>query len=197
MKTMKTPQTAETLGSSPEEWLAEYGDYLYQFAFLRTSNREASEDLVQETLLAALKAYRFFEGRSSVKTWLTGIMKNKILEYIRNRSRSPKTESLESEEAVINKSFDMLGFWNKYVSNWAGTPDGSFQQREFFEQFQRCLRQLSDKAREAFSLFVIDEVESAKICEALEISESNLRVLIYRARMGLRDCIEVNWLEKK
>lgn len=190
-------------GESPEQtneldpnvWLDEHGDHLYRFAITRVNRREVAEDLVQETLLTAVKRIGDFEGRSTIRTWLIGILKHKVLEYYRKVSREPDTEELSPETEVVKKNFDMLGLWNKTLSNWAGRPDERFESNEFFAQLKICLSKLSERARAAFTLHTIEDLSAEQVCENLSINQNHLWQLLYRARMGLRECIEKNWVE--
>ncbi|NIR14014.1 MAG: hypothetical protein GWN86_08695, partial [Desulfobacterales bacterium] len=83
MNEEQSEATFQTL--DPEAWVDQYGDYLYRYAISRIHEPAVAEDLVQETLLAALQGKEGFKGRSSEKTWLTGILKYKIVDYIRKK----------------------------------------------------------------------------------------------------------------
>ena len=174
-------------------WLEEHGDYLFAFALRRVGDRAAAEDLVQDTLLTGIKKLSSFEGRSSLRTWLTGIIKLKILERLRQTNREP---ILNENSDFIDGQFRKLELWNGIQRNWGSDPDKNVENGEFRQQFDDCLNKLKEKQRLAFTLHVVDEVSSGEICEALSVTESNLWTLLYRARMGLRDCLEKNWFNR-
>jgi RNA polymerase sigma-70 factor (ECF subfamily) len=98
----------------PSSWLTEHGDYLYRYAYVRLRDRTAAEELVQETLVAALEGLARFEGRSSIRTWLTGILKYKLLELLRSRSKIDSSVEVDT----VGGSFDMLGTWKKVLPDW-------------------------------------------------------------------------------
>ena len=178
---------------SPELWLEEYGDYLYRYAFMRINSREVAEDLVQETLLAAYRGRSNFEGRSTLKTWLVGIMKNKIIDYLRRASRKERKEVLEDDSEVLDRHFNRFGIWNRILPNWASDPNQILERREFMQTFEGCLRKVPRKARRAFMLKTFENTSSEEVCKILDITPSNLWVLLHRCRMNLRECLEKNW----
>lgn len=171
-------------------WLDEHGDYLFAFALRRIKDQTAAEDLVQDTLLTGIRKLSSFEGRSSLRTWLTGILKLKLMERLRQSNREPV---LNESTDFIDSQFRKLELWNTVQSNWESRPEQELESSKFRQQFADCLNKLKEKQRLAFTLHVVDEVNSRDICETLGISDSNLWTLLYRARMGLRDCLEKNW----
>jgi len=182
---------------NPEEWIESFGNYLFRYAMMRVHSRETAEDLVQETLMAAVKGYENFEGRSTVKTWLTGILKNKIIDHIRKASRRERLEVLPNEDDLPERHFNRLGIWNTILTDWAGNPDELLAESQLIEVLKDCLARVPVKSRQAFILKTFDSKESDEICNILDVSSSNLWVLLHRCRNSLRDCLELNWVNKK
>lgn len=178
--------------SNPSDWVDTHGDYLFRFAYLRVGSEGAAEELVQDTFVTALQGIEKFEGRSSVRTWLTGILKFKVLEFY--RTRTARDQAVEFDESIHN--FDLLGGWKVNPTNWGRSPDASLEAQQLVKQLGRCLTKLKEKWRVAFLLHVVDEVDAATICDRLQLSESNLWVILYRSRLSLRECLEKNWFRK-
>jgi RNA polymerase sigma-70 factor (ECF subfamily) len=180
-------------GDSPESWLVEHGDYLYRYAYVRINSQEVAEDLVQETLLAAYRGHANFEGRSTMRTWLVGIMKNKIIDYLRRVSRKERKEVLEDDSDILDRHFNRFGIWNRMLPNWANDPTQILERQEFMQAFEQCLKKVPRKARRAFMLKTFENTTSDEVCKILDITPSNLWVLLHRCRMNLRECLERNW----
>jgi len=181
------------LPAGAEAWLDEHGDALFRYAMARVRTRETAEDLVQDTLLAALRGR--FDGRSSVRTWLTGILKNKIIDYYRKKGReTPFTDLARTGEENSGK-FDAEGFWDHDHGprEWTPPSDEVLHREEFWQVLRQCLDKLPPRMAEVFRLRVVEEVPSPEVCEVAHVSEGNLWVLLHRARAGLRDCFEQNW----
>ncbi len=176
-----------------ESWVDEYGDYLYRFALARIHSPESAEDLVQETFLAALKSRDRFEGRSSAKTWLTSILKHKIIDLIRKDMRERPVEDLESIPEAIDALFDARGEWTTAPQRWDVNPQNVYERKEFMQQLAVCLRKLPKRMARAFTMREMDGLSTKEICEVLNISEANSWVILYRARMALRRCLELSW----
>ena len=175
---------------NPDLWLDRYGDYLYRYALFRLNDSSLAEDLVQETFLAALKAHDRFEGASSLRTWFVSILKHKIIDHYRKAQRQ-KTH----EERDVGGEFQEDGKWimERAPSEWGDNPEASFDQKEFYLVLQQCLATLPDRIAHVFSLREIDGMDSKNICKTLDISSSNLWVILHRARSLLRRCLDVNW----
>jgi RNA polymerase sigma-70 factor (ECF subfamily) len=184
----------------PESWVVNYGDFLYRYALSRISDPPVAEDLVQETFLAALKSRHNFQGRSSTRTWLIAILKHKIVDHIRKRVReqaSDKVEALSDAAAqnVIDSDFKADGHWRRRPSKWLVDPMRVYEQKEFLDVLYSCLAELPRRQADTFMMREIDGFSTAEICKALSISATNSWVLLYRARMLLRRCIEHKWLD--
>ena len=184
---------------NPESWVDQYGDFLYHFTLSRIKDPSIAEDLVQETFLAALKARKNFQGRSTARTWLIAILKHKIVDYIRKQVRehaSDKVESMLDTSAndPVDSSFNDVGDWRIRPSKWAIDPMKLYEQKEFMDILYQCLGELPERQAEAFMMREIDGLSTEEICKLLNISATNSWVMLYRARMWLRRCLEKNWL---
>ncbi|MEP7205462.1 MAG: sigma-70 family RNA polymerase sigma factor [Casimicrobiaceae bacterium] len=177
--------------------LEQHRSYLLRVAKLQLRDIEAAEDVVQETMLAALGGSGF-SGKSTLRTWLTGILKHKIVDAIRRRQRdavplaafAPDGEELDAES--IDRMFRANGTWAAPPAIWSD-PEGSLQQREFFDVMEICLDRLPPATARVFLMREILELESDEICRELAITSNNLWVILYRARVALRMCLEQHW----
>ena len=165
--------------------------YLLRYASLQLRNRDAAEDAVQETLLAALSAEAGFAGRSNLRTWATGILKHKIVDAIRRASRERPLEG-EDDTADFEALFDERGHWQEHPEAWSA-PDGALQEKQFLAALQRCLDGLPERTARAFLLREHMGLETAEICKELGITSTHCWVLLYRARMALRECLDKTW----
>ena len=186
----------------PERWLEEHGDVLFSFALLRVRDRATAQDLVQETFLAALKAASNFAGRSTERAWLFGILRNKLADHYRLQSREMALTDSESgspeEEGFFQAGGPGKDGWITRLApqRWEA-PDESLASKEFQGVFQECVSGLPDKVAQVFLRREIDGVASEEICKEFAISPNNLWVMLHRARMALRRCLEVNWFGHK
>jgi RNA polymerase sigma-70 factor (TIGR02943 family) len=195
---MKKKQTAANSQElSPEVWVDQHGDYLYRFALSRIKDPSVAEDLVQETFLAALGSRKNFKSRSAVRTWLTAILKHKIVDYLRKKNRERATNNVEAIIDSIDTQFDTAGRWNIKPGKWTVNPMKIHEQREFFDILSRCLAELPQRQAKAFMLREIEGLSTEEICKTLQVSATNSWVMLYRARMHLRRCLEINWLNTK
>ena len=170
--------------------------YLMRVAQLQLRDRDQAEDVVQETLVAALGAQDSFAGKSSVKTWLTGILKHKIIDAIRKKSRASAHSSLAQEAEIddLDVFFDQhdRDHWETKPAEWRN-PERDYEQRQFLDMVDFCLEKLPPNTARVFMLREVMELESDEICQELKITATNLWVILYRARMLLRKCLEQNW----
>jgi RNA polymerase sigma-70 factor (ECF subfamily) len=168
--------------------------YLLRVALLQLRDRDAAEDVVQDTLLAALTGQASFTGRSSLKTWLTGILKHKIVDAIRKRQREPLALAAFNDELDLD-DFDALfadnGAWDSPPADW-GDPVAALGQAQFFDILDLCLAKLPPNTARVFVMREVMELETGEICKELAITANNLWVILYRARMTLRLCLEQN-----
>lgn len=175
-----------------ERWLAEYGDYLFRYARRRLSSDEQAEDAVQETLLAALKARQRFSGTSSERTWLTGILKHKIVDMVRQQYRETTApHGGDGEDANDwEMLFDQSGHWAGTLRDW-GDPVAELEKGRIREALDECFRRLKPNLATVFSLKELSGLSNEEICKALEISPTNAWVMLHRARIFLRECLEM------
>src|SRR6185295_7392271 len=171
--------------------------YLLRVAMLQLRNNEAAEDVVQDTLLAALQGAAGFSGKSSVKTWLTGILKHKIVDAIRRKASAPELTTLDEESQIddFDALFDSTGHWENPPADW-GDPESDLERREFFDVMDFCLEKLPPNTARVFMMREVMELDSDEICKELSITSTNLWVIMYRARVSLRECLERNWFAK-
>ena len=162
--------------------------YLLRYASLQLRNPEAAEDAVQETLVAALAAEKSFAGRSQLRTWLTGILKHKIIDAIRRTGREQPLpdDSLEDLDAL----FDRSGHWREPPQDW---PEQALEQKEFLQALEKCLAMLPARTSQVFLMREHLGLATAEICKELGITATHCWVLLYRARMALRECLQLNW----
>lgn len=169
--------------------------YLLRVARLQLRDTALAEDVVQDTLTAALTAQSGFTGKSSVKTWLTGILKHKIVDAIRKKQREPVAASSLDDEADL-EDFEGLfrenGAWQAPPADW-GDPEQALNRRQFFDMMDFCLEKLPPNTARVFMMREVMELESDEICKELAITANNLWVILYRARMSLRECLELHW----
>lgn len=181
--------------STPELWLQLHGDVLYRYGLARVGDSGVAEDLVQETLLAALKAKANYQGQASEQTWLIGILKHKIIDYFRKAARDKVLEY--DEHLLVNDQdefFDQHGHWQVDFSTWS-KPDKSMEQEQFITILQECINRLSPKMAKLFVLREFDGMNSEEICELMSISTlNNFWVMLSRVRMQLRGCLDINWI---
>ena len=170
-------------------WVNTHGDALFRYALTRVGNRTESEDLVQDTFLAALREADNFEGRSTVRTWLIAILRNKIVDHIRRECRR------RDREAEVDSTADFFhnGHWRVPVESWTSDPSKSMTKKEFLETLEQCKEGLPSNLKFAFIMRDIEELPIDETCALLEISPENLHVRLHRARLLLRACLDRNW----
>lgn len=179
--------------SDPSEWVDRYADYLFSYTFYRIPDRSIAEDLVQETFMAALSSRHSYGGNASEKTWLTAILKNKIMDYLRKKYRAA-VQPLETTVAVDEGAgFDRQGNWLHKPLPWRENPQERYEQQEFLEVLLQCLVELSPQQADAFRLRELDGADAEEICKVLRISATNYWVMLHRARLHIRGCLEDSW----
>lgn len=180
--------------SPADTWVDQYGDYLYSYAFYRVSDNSAAEDLVQDAFAAALAARAGFKGKSTEKTWLTSILKNKIMDYFRKRYRGRSVPNDDIDRLVSSTPFfDEKDNWAVKPRKWQQNPQHIHEQSEFMDVLGDCLTTISSKQADTFRLREISQISSEEICKVLDITTSNYWVLMHRARLHIRHCIEKEW----
>lgn len=171
-------------------------DYLYRFALFQLQQSSSAEDAVQETFLAALEKPDSFTGGSSLKTWLTGILKFKIIDTQRRLYRDPQLIAPITDEAD-NSDFDSLfnqtGHWGSDAPRRWEKPEACLEDRQFWQVYSQCSRLMPRRTAMVFAMREELGLEIEQICQQLEITATNCSAMLYRARMSLRLCLEKNW----
>jgi RNA polymerase sigma-70 factor (TIGR02943 family) len=182
--------------ADPKKWIELYGDLLYQYTLPRVNDYLIAEDLVQETFLSALKGLKEFKGEASEKNWLFSILKNKIIDYYRKKSREPSRIEFSELYKGEDEWFNSEGNWeeNKIPKNWQA-DENPFERKEMQKIIIWCKDHLRNVQQQVFTLKYMEELDSDEVCKVLNISSSNYWVLMHRARLKMRDCVEKYWLK--
>lgn len=197
--TMKTETTfTASIASQPvldSEWVDAHADYLFNFAIGQVRDVSAAEDLVQDTFLAAVKAQDRFSGKSSVRTWLVGILRHKIYDHLRKtcRERAVRVEPLSATDGDSRDSWDASIVWVHEMAAEATSPSRRIELAEFREHLEQAMCKLPPRIAQAFQLYEIEERSNHEVCARMSISESNLWVMLHRARKQLREHLGGWW----
>jgi RNA polymerase sigma-70 factor (TIGR02943 family) len=188
------------LTADPNTWIDKYGDYLFSLAFLKVRNRETAEDLVQDTFVSAIKALHKFKGESSEKTWLVAILNNKIIDHVRKKDVLKNVDSYLSEtDAAFHEAFFEThpGRYGHWLSRKAPAAleraDQLLEDEMFSSVLPECLSRLPVKLSLVFTARFLDEKESEIICKDFNITPSNYWVIVHRAKVLVRACLEEKW----
>lgn len=184
--------------TEPRAWVTRHADYLYKYALIRVNGEELARDLVQETFLAALERLQKFEGKSTERTWLTAILKNKIIDIYRK-----KASAFGKEPTVTFAEYETDDFFEPDAHNWK--PDHRpaefgieqpdlLESKEFELILQKCLKKLPSLWLSVFTMKHLDDESTDTICSDLRITPSNFWVIIHRAKLSLRECLQKNWI---
>lgn len=181
-----------------EQQLLGHRAYLLRFARLQLRNETWAEDAVSETMLAALTKPQSFANRSQLKTWLVGILKHKVIDALRHHSR--EVCGLDSSDDEGADPLDYLGFkadghFSQAPADW-GNPEQRMSSRQFFEVLDACTNKLPASQGRLFLMREWLELSSEEICKELNLTPTNLYVQLHRARLRLRECLELNWFAK-
>ncbi len=171
-------------------------DQMLAFANLQLNDIHLAEDCVQEALLSALKNVGSFKGEAAFKTWVFAILRNKIIDHFRKKKRSPEIDNAfdENDGGDLSEQFDHRGHWRaeQAPNAWSGPMEGVVSE-QFWQVFEACLENLSAKHARVFMMREFVGLNTQEICEALEVSITNLNVMLYRARLGLQTCLDIKW----
>jgi RNA polymerase sigma-70 factor (TIGR02943 family) len=181
-----------------EDQIVELRDYLLKFARLQLRNEAWAEDAVSETVLAALAKPQAFGNRSQLKTWLVGILKHKVIDALRHHSR--EVGGLDTSEDGESDPMDYIAFqpdghFAEAPADW-GNPEQQISSRQFFEILEACTTKLPAGQGRLFLMREWLELSSEEICKELKLTPTNLYVQLHRARLRLRECLEMNWFAK-
>jgi len=172
-------------------WVDQYGDALFRFAAVRVRDPGIAEDLVQETFLAGLQSKDRFRGKSSQKTWLFSILKHKIIDHFRKNKSNGFGKEILHDADNLEAFFNSKGGWQIRPQHWHTDPGKNQEIKEFLDHFYECLADLPRRNADAFVYREIDGLSTEEVCKLLDISATNCWVMLYRARMSLRRCLEL------
>lgn len=180
----------------PKLWVQEHSDYLFHYALYKVSDEETAQDLVQETFMAGLKGQDSFKGNSSERTWLVSILKRKIIDHYR-KSSVRKTTVNTDFSAPFHAEGAFKHHWTDdgAPGKWNIEKSHDLEKDEFQRILEYCLSLLSSQWREVFHMKMMEECSGEEICKELDITSSNLWVIIHRAKLKMRSCLEKNWFE--
>ena len=179
-------------GSNPHAWLDRHGDALYRFALVRVRRADVAEDLVQETLLSAWRGRDGFRGTASEQTWLTAILKRKVVDWLRHRIRERVSDL--GPDGFTDALFTRRGEWKVHPPRWdRGNPTSPLERVEFWAVLHACLGKLPSRLHDVFVLRYLDEVAGSAACQELGLTPSNLCVMLHRARLRVWACLSDNW----
>lgn len=185
--------TSEDVNAVAVNWVETHGDYLFNFAIGQVRETSVAEDLVQETFLAALKSQNNFSGRSSERTWLVGILRHKIYDHLRKTCRERAVRVDPSPVLDEDLAFDESLAWIHQVAAESTSPSKRIELAEFREHLERAMGKLPPRIAQVFQLYSVEERPNHEVCDRLNISESNLWVMLHRARKQLRNELDGWW----
>ena len=195
--TNPTTPVSPGIDRDPSAWVDDHGDAMFRFAVLRVKDEHLAEDLVQDTFFSALKAVDSFKGNSSMRTWLIGILKRKVIDHFRKNVKEITEADLTLwDESDDRDYFDKTGHWKQSLKDWKESPEELVHNNEFLVTFQQCLAVLPESHRRVFTLRESDGMDGTEVCDVLSISPSNLYVMMHRARSGLRKCLDATWFQQ-
>lgn len=186
---------------SDSVFIANLRRQMVKFAQLQLGDGAAAEDAVQEALIGAMEGLKGFAGRAALKTWVFAILKNKIADSLRQKQRMVNASSLlreDDEEDDFSELFDRKGFWlpGERPIPWEA-PEDSFAQQQFWVVFETCLNGLPPQQAKLFMMREFVGLDTGEICAAAEITINNLFVMLHRARLRLRECLENKWYRRE
>ena len=176
---------------NPDKWVEKYADALYAYTMVRVNDVQQAEDIVQNTFLSAWKARETYKGQASEKNWLYAILKNKIVDHFRKQSSSRITLATGEEEIYFED-----GHWTGETApkEWDVPLEQPVETKEFYYILDKCKQKLKDIQQSVFVMKYMEDIDSEEICKVLNITTSNYWVLIHRAKLHLRKCLEKNWI---
>ncbi|MFZ2990780.1 sigma-70 family RNA polymerase sigma factor [Ideonella sp.] len=166
---------------------------LMRYAQSQLRNPAWAEDAVSDTLLAALEKPQSFAGGSQLKTWLVGILKHKLIDQLRRHSREATVLDGDDSADLDDALFDATGHWREAPGHWPDQPEDRLRQQQFLAVLDACVEQLPATQGRVFMMREWLELDSDEVCKALAISPTNLWVLLHRARLRLRECLQQTW----
>jgi len=179
----------------PNRWIDNYADYLFNYTITRLDDTELAKDIVQETFFSGLKAMKNYRGDASERTWLVSILKRKIIDQYR------KMNSKKGKAEIRVNFYEEGGKKGKWLEEcvpqtWGNEAEQNIESKELGLAINNCVNALPEKYRVVFKMKTMHNIDTEEICNELDISSSNLWVIIHRARLQLRKCMEENWFNK-
>lgn len=176
---------------NPDKWVDNYADALYAYTMARVNDMQLAEDIVQNTFLSAWKGRDTYKGQASEKNWLYAILKNKIVDHFRKQS----TGSLTLDAGKEGQYFED-GHWTEAAApkEWGQYTEQPVEKKEFYSVLEKCKQKLKNIQQAVFVMKYMEDAEAEDICKVLNITSSNYWVLIHRAKLQLRKCLEKNWI---
>jgi len=196
-------RAADSRAAAAQRWVAEHGDILWKFALARTRSKDAAEQIVQETVLAAMQGFESFAGQSSERTWLLGIAAHKIADHFRRARRAGSASSpLASADAACGCAtcrgmFTDKGMWACTASRWPAVYHSPAEKAEQAAALRECIDALPSGQSEAVWLRDILGIPAAEVCKAMGLTDTNLWTRMHRARVALRSCLETKFGQRK
>jgi RNA polymerase sigma-70 factor (ECF subfamily) len=187
------PPSASATPTEATDWVGVHGDYLFNFAVGQVRDAGLAEDLVQETFLAALRAQDRFAGKSSERTWLVGILRHKIYDHLRHACRERAVRAEVPTGFADEEAWENAVMWLHDVAAECQSPCRRLELAEFRENLESALGKLPPRVAQVFQLYEMEERPNAEVCRQLNISESNLWVMLHRARRQLREHLRGWW----
>jgi len=176
--------------SELEAWAKEHADDLFRYALSRVGDREVALDVVQETFLAVAKGSEF-AGHSAPKTWLIGVLRHKIADHFRRLARTPEDLAADPEVEL----FEPQGRWRTPPGPWPFDPGDALDRKRFREALAKCLRDLPPRRASLFVLREMEGLATEELCKEFEVTPTNIWVMLHRARLALRACLEQSGFE--
>ncbi len=183
------------------DWVNQYSDALYSWALHKTSDKETAEDLVQETFLAATRAFNKFENKSNAKTWLLSILNNKIIDHYRKQFRNPlvrATSQIEKNASdLLDNFFNEYGEWTQEQRPQEWKEEENLLDNSVFNQtLAGCMKKLPSNWFSALQMKYMEEKSGELICQELQITPTNFWQILHRSKLQLRKCLEINWFAR-
>jgi len=176
---------------NPNKWIDSYSDYLFNYTVSRVSDRAIAQDLISETFLAGLNSMKNFKGEASERTWLISILKRKIIDHYRKMN----SKKGKAEVRMNYNNSENEGDWleERISDKFDKTAEDNIENSELGLAINKCLQKLPEKQTKVFEMKTILNYETETICNELNITASNLWVIIHRARTAMAGCLEKSW----
>jgi RNA polymerase sigma-70 factor (ECF subfamily) len=189
----KAAEMMQPKATTPDDWVETHGDYLFNFAIGQVRDASVAEDLVQDTFLAAFRARERFTGQSTERTWLVGILRHKICDHLRRTCRERTVRAEAPSSHGDNEAWEDAVMWLHDVAAECAQPSRRLELAEFRANLETALGKLPPRVAQVFQLYEIEERSNREVCQRLDISESNLWVMLHRARKQLREHLDGWW----